>query len=329
MSEFFDELARSLAKPMPRSRAVRMIGAAVVSAAVPVALRLPAARAGRRGSTACPPKPTCPRQGDPNFPKFCGVLNIGNDGCEKYRYRCCGEADSCCDAGCCPPCNECIGKGDDATCKPKTGVQVCRAYDPGSKKSEVKCCPPTECCFDTGPFGKGQVKVACCPRERCCGGECCGPKQTCVKGKCKCNDPKKKRCGKDCCTKGQPCCEGKICCRKEGGTCCGIDCCDPKTEQNCCEQGTGTRCCPKGLTCCGKECCTKPDRCIRGPKPACCGWENYLSEVGLCCPPGTTGLFNVCCSVELGKDCCKGVTCPPPKPGQPPTVCVNGACKSL
>jgi hypothetical protein len=33
--------------------------------------------------------------------------------------------------------------------------------------------------------------------------------------------------------------------------------------------------------------------------------------------------------VELGKDCCKGVTCPPPKPGQPPTVCVNGKCVSL
>ncbi len=347
--EVLDDLARSLAKPMPRRQAVRVLGVALVSAAVPGSLRPSAASAGRRGSAECPPKPTCPRESDPKLTKFCGVVNIGNDKCVKYRYRCCGEADSCCDAGCCPPCNECMGEGEDAKCRPKTGVQACTAYDPGSKKSEVKCCPPSECCFDNGPFGKGQLKVACCPRERCCGGECCGPKQTCVNGKCKCDDPKKKRCGKDCCKKGQPCCDGKICCRKEGGTCCGIDCCDPKTEQNCCKQGTGSRCCPKGLTCCGKECCDpKESVCTRSPVPECCDKAQVMGDK--CCPRGTIPMKTVCCPPEraIGKTrCCPEGTvvrglntnptcCPRDNPDccgdlgcLPPTICINGTCRRL
>lgn len=36
MSEsFFDDLARTLARPMPRRRAVRLLGVALVTAAVP------------------------------------------------------------------------------------------------------------------------------------------------------------------------------------------------------------------------------------------------------------------------------------------------------
>ena len=35
MTEFLDELARSMAKPMPRRRALRLLGGALVSVAVP------------------------------------------------------------------------------------------------------------------------------------------------------------------------------------------------------------------------------------------------------------------------------------------------------
>ena len=35
MTEFLDELARSMAKPMPRQRALRLLGGALVSVAVP------------------------------------------------------------------------------------------------------------------------------------------------------------------------------------------------------------------------------------------------------------------------------------------------------
>ena len=51
MSEFLDELARTMAKPMPRSRAIRMLGMAVASAALP-ALR-PNAAAGRSFTPSC------------------------------------------------------------------------------------------------------------------------------------------------------------------------------------------------------------------------------------------------------------------------------------
>jgi hypothetical protein len=40
MSEFLDDLARTVSTPMPRSRALRLLGAALVGVAVP-ALRPP------------------------------------------------------------------------------------------------------------------------------------------------------------------------------------------------------------------------------------------------------------------------------------------------
>ena len=342
--EVLDDLARSLAKPMPRRQAVRVLGAALASVAVPARCAL---RGVRRSEwiQRLPAKANVPPDKRSKSTKVLRRREHRERQVRQVPLPVLSEGGGVLRRGCCPPCTECV----DDDCKPKTGVQACTAYDPGSRKSEVKCCPPSECCFDNGPFGKGQLKVACCPRERCCGGECCGPKQTCVKGKCKCDDPKKKRCGKDCCKKGQPCCDGKICCRKEGGTCCGIDCCDPKTEQNCCKQGTGSRCCPKGLTCCGKECCDpKESVCTRSPVPECC--DKALVMGDKCCPRGTIPMKTVCCPPEraIGKTkCCPEGTvvrgldtnptcCPRDNPDccgdlgcLPPTICINGTCRRL
>jgi hypothetical protein len=62
MTEFLDTLARSMARPMPRSRALRLLGGVLVAGAVPGALRTSAAlggaRASRRMGTCSPRCPT-------------------------------------------------------------------------------------------------------------------------------------------------------------------------------------------------------------------------------------------------------------------------------
>ena len=51
MSEFLDELARSLARPMPRRRALRILGGALVTVATPASLL--AGRASASSAIGC------------------------------------------------------------------------------------------------------------------------------------------------------------------------------------------------------------------------------------------------------------------------------------
>lgn len=113
MSEFLDELARAMARPMPRSRAVRVFGSALVTAVVPSSVRAAAAHASPRSAGACPPAPTCDSKPGTSF---CGIPNIGNDGCTRYIYVCCpttgpNAAPKCCkgkgEVQCCGPCDKC------------------------------------------------------------------------------------------------------------------------------------------------------------------------------------------------------------------------------
>ena len=93
MSEFLDELARSLARPMPRSRAVRLLGGALVTAAVPLLRAAP----GSGASTQAVPKKCADYREGPTCPKLCcrdcpPIPSGGNPGVLKW---CCNKDDAC------------------------------------------------------------------------------------------------------------------------------------------------------------------------------------------------------------------------------------------
>ena len=135
MSEFLDELARAMARPMPRSRAVRVLGSALVTAVVPSSVRAAAAHASPRSAGACPPAPTCDSKPGTSF---CGIPNIGNDGCTRYIYVCCPTTGPnaqplCCkgkgEVQCCGPCDKC---GEEK--RPGGSVNIICVHGGGCKR---------------------------------------------------------------------------------------------------------------------------------------------------------------------------------------------------
>jgi hypothetical protein len=93
MSEFLDELARTLSRPMPRSKAVRVLGGALVTAAVPLLRAAP----GSGARTQPAPKKCADYREGPTCPKLCcrdcpPVPSGGNPGVLKW---CCNKDDEC------------------------------------------------------------------------------------------------------------------------------------------------------------------------------------------------------------------------------------------
>jgi hypothetical protein len=149
MSQFLDELARTLAKPMPRSRAVRLFAGALVAAAVPMA------RPGLKGATAGSLHPaTCDDPGtcsNPSFPKVCGCDFLA--GC--YR-DCCAPGDTCCKrpnpSGTGPPCEKaCCPKGTRCG-DPAAGEPICVAGCEGTSCGTTCCKEGEYCCSRTFSF---------------------------------------------------------------------------------------------------------------------------------------------------------------------------------
>lgn len=141
MGNLFDELARTLAAPMPRSRAVRLLAGSLVAAALPLARPgLEGAIAGSVRAAKCDDPGTC---GNPLFPKVCGCDFLA--GC--YR-DCCAPDETCCKRpnpnGGGPPCEKaCCPKGTRCG-DPAAGEPVC-----------VKACEGTPCgsgCCEDGQY---------------------------------------------------------------------------------------------------------------------------------------------------------------------------------
>ena len=309
MTDFLDDLARSLAKPMPRHRALRMFGGALVSIAVPGALRPPMAWASPAGTTLTTQcNPSC----GGNRPLKCvcpakGGCFIG--GCGEVGSTCCCFEES--NAGIpgavvCPPGTRCGGgKGKpNCVCLRPCGDTCCKVGETCADPDLGYCCTASET-----PCRGGKTVNCCKPTEYCCSGKCCPPRTRCQPGNpgtCGPCPPKSKKCGKTCCIKGENCCNGKCCkktekccsedhCCEKTETCCGERCCND--QQKCC----GDRCCPKQQECCGDKCCKEGTTCYKQagrfgccpderlaqtPAGKVCCPDRFYAEQGTCCPTG-------------------------------------------
>ncbi len=314
MSNLFDDLARNLASPMPRRRAVYVLGAALITAAVP-GIRPQRAEAGTLALGKFSADAPCSGFGG----KFCGFAvnggyNIGCCGSQTVPFVCCNhnkEAGSwCCPAG--------------YTCGP--------GYKLGSAPQGAKpncICDGVECGNRCCPDGKQCDSGECvdCTEEHKCGSSCCKRGQFCASKK-----------QSLCCTDGSNYCAvlpkpgsggkpGKVSCCRSGTTCCAndkrSDCCTP--NQKC----TSGQCrCPNGKPTCGGECCTEGKVCSNGkccPKNRtncgegyCCGANGSTCSNGKCCPKGKINCGGRCCEKD---DCCDKTCCDGPS-----RICVKGKC---
>ena len=170
MSErFFDELARTLASPMPRRRALRLTGAALVAATVP-ALRPRSALAGCGPDTPC--SSTC------HLPPHIGGCGVeGPTGCGsqincRLSGGCMVEGETCCrggtganeDAWICPKDYKC-GSSRSTPCNGGTCgcLPPCRHNDPVLGSISKAYDPETQCCTPMGvqPKKEGFHALAC------------------------------------------------------------------------------------------------------------------------------------------------------------------------
>jgi hypothetical protein len=245
-STLFDDLARTLAEPMPRRRAVRILGATLVAAAVP-GFRPLRAGAATPGTVPCQ--------------NFRGQVWT----CPSRKYLVCGPSPD-------NPCiDECTGPGR-IPCPSASGFDCCmdHALDGSVGCKNAKC--QITC---KGVEKSGSVKLTEC------GEECCTPQQECRNGKCvgKCA-PGRQRCGARCCKKGQTCVK-RTCCPNPQT--CGSTCCPAGTK---CAFERGRRvCCPSGRTVTQQKngrtyrfCCPDGTDITRGPNvfggEACCSVGN-------------------------------------------------------
>lgn len=303
----FEELAKSLAQPMSRSRALRLLGGAVVAASVPSVWTRPSVaspylRGRLHSGTPCSSLCTTVKGSKP-----CGIT-----GTNIY-----GET-NCYLAGCMAPGEICCHIGTHSNTEP--GVYICpKNYRCGTtpKRPCIGCPSPT---------------------QFLCGETCCTKKfEVCEKNKCrsKCS-PKTSKCGNFCCERGQDCQNGACCKPCVGGKCCkpGESCCGPTSKRTCCSKTMtccGQTCCPKGQACCtgsklAPTCCKPGEVCAPKPnaKPLsgepCCPKIRLANATGqpVCCPVGTIEIDGNCCpSDDLG--CCD-------TPCEEKEICVRGTC---
>ena len=206
MSSAFDDLARTLARPMPRRHVLRMLGGAVAVAAIP-GLRARPAHAATGGLTCPPPTSVCTNGKGSELCQpdggACCIFSYEIVVCPR-GWRCGTEASPACvcdgTVDRTGACVQCPTKCKDGTCCPRSKGRCVNGT----------CCPAIRTTLAPGTNGKG---VACCPP-----GTIAVPKEAglcCPKGKPKCCDPKGGGPGSDddlqlLLKRGQLCVKGKI-----------------------------------------------------------------------------------------------------------------------
>ena len=206
-----------MAKPMPRQRALRLLGGALVSVAVPgIATKKARAMATcHPGEIVC----KCACKGDK-----CGACTG-----PICLVNCCrsdlGEYCDCARAGGCwvKPCGNPCPSGykcceDDEFCANSQQHLCCKR---GQRGCELECCDSNEECrkIRVGTGSKDICTKRCPPGRAWCGRDnCCPPKWKCInesKRLCKRCWPEEEECGKKCCDKKTSRCCGKAgCCPK-------------------------------------------------------------------------------------------------------------------
>lgn len=352
MSGAFDEFARNLATPMPRRRALRLLGGAIVVAAVP------ALRAGSARGAAAASLPLGRFAEKPCLKGvFCGfaVNNGYNIGCchnPKVPFVCCNQNQET-GSWCCPEgftCGDGTGKGKgncicNGAVNPKTGAcncppnkvcgkQCCEEHETCDNGECVRCDDDNRCgtdCCPTGSVCRNKARSLCCVKswKPCTAGsggvvKCCPPSNDC------CFNQKTK--SYTCCDQGRKCEDGACKCAKNTKKC-GKECCTKNEvclDGTCCAKGKvkcAGRCCGKHDCCADKVCCDGPDRaCVNGK---CCPLDRGIGsgKAARCCPPGTVGGAGGTCCPESDPDCCSdgevSILCPKGK------ACVRGTCQKL
>jgi hypothetical protein len=290
--QFLDELARTMAAPMPRRRALRILGGALVSVSVPGIFTTRAHAAAR----------------------FHRCVPEGGELCE---CNCKGEV---CQRNCCTPkevytckCGT-VAEGAGCVCRRPCGSACCtRGQYCASAKNQL-CCNTSRGQGSEEPCvsDEGGLAQCCKPGFKCCGKACCHSlTQKCDEdGYCACKRGNTRQCGGDCCNpKRQKCCPGSISvkhCAPKDSVCCGPKWCPP--TQKCCK-GTGggglypglagAACFPKTFECCGSAGYNEATH-------KCCGG-------GLVCPKAATCCDRECCS---GGTVCTSEGCKPESPAR-------------
>jgi hypothetical protein len=185
-----DDLGRVLATPMPRSRALRLLGATLFCAIFP-----------RSGAAANCSQQTCP----PTSPWLC-CLNHPTNSLASIS-GCCTSTQFCCSGltphgaawaavACCKKTEFCIRTDAFVKCSPcasgiQCGTGCCEVGETclngtccsGDRICGNICCPPGSECI-TLPSKRGGFSHLClrlpCPADRICGGQCCPPGSRCV-----------------------------------------------------------------------------------------------------------------------------------------------------
>lgn len=272
--KLLDELARALAEPVPRRRALQLIGAALAAVSFPGVAR--AAGVGWRSAADC----------------IC-------DGCYNCGKTLCCPGDLCAPdvdgVLKCMPCTKPWSRCGRTCCKPGT---VCRDSRLG------KCCPRPPWTYCSGGAGR-----CCGPGDKCClkrtGGKvvsslCCDPKMPCKNnGRCYCLD------GRESCD-GASCCNApKVCRPCSGNSTYATKCCPP--DVNCCSD----KCCKQSDEVCaliaGKPRCCPVDRVLTtaNGKDICCPAGTLPNgDFTGCCPEERPD----CCQ-QLTQSCGSGKFC--------------------
>ena len=318
-----DDLARTVATPMPRRQALRTIGAALAMGAFRM-LR-PGPVAGYSGHPPpCPPSPDpcaahgqkvcCVNMGPYNSLHVAGCYNPATESCctgpngadppmDKMSWVC--EKGMCGAAGV-PGNTKCAGKscGSDET---PCGKACCKNGQFCLSPNRSLCCERGDnlCAVPNKPGG-----LCCKPGTKCCfnmtTASCCDASQKCVGGVCKCGVGLK-QCGSTCC-KTTEMCVGGTCCPKTKTDCAGT-CCD---KGLCCDMVSGKTCCKQGEFCAtiagapgNKNCCPSARIMVTASgAPVCCPSGTVYAN-GACCPPGNEN----CCGGDLATVCPKGKIC--------------------
>ncbi|HEX8557495.1 MAG TPA: hypothetical protein VF668_05310 [Pyrinomonadaceae bacterium] len=209
MSELFDDISRIVGSPIPRRRAIRAVGGAVLGAFLGASVfrRLGSAQT---ATTCCRGLggSACVFQGQ----VVCGRDAFTQERCEslggewRAGHTCCLDSHTCaspqvcCGATCCDSTNSvCLNDACCPTNRVCGNSTICCPSGTICAPGTQECCPVARFCPGNQtccPSGTVCVNEACCPSERVCtnpttnqticcsSGRCCGGTKCCSSGVC-------------------------------------------------------------------------------------------------------------------------------------------------